>query len=122
MVCCDELLKAADKMTGCECSPTAFPFACARHGGCEKTEHWHNLCRRRTDYHGLWESGDGPCLNEPGDPLPFTLGLGDIVAWFIFIVTLGKLKMCETCKGRRAWLNRHFPIWPIRLPWTRHAR
>jgi hypothetical protein len=43
-------------MTGCECEQ---PGWCPRHQ-CEKTEHWHMLCRTQRDYFQLWEQGRGP--------------------------------------------------------------
>ena len=57
-------------ITPCECQPTAFPFACPRHG-CRKTAHWHNLCRTRSDYFELWEQSRGP-----GQSLPDAAGGG----------------------------------------------
>jgi hypothetical protein len=53
----------------------------------------------------------------PTMPKLFTLGLGDVVAFVIRVVTLGLVKMCTKCGGRKSWLNRHVPLWPIRWPW-----
>lgn len=36
-------------------------------------------------------------------------GLGDTVAKAIQAVTFGKVKPCEPCKRRQAWLNKMFP-------------
>lgn len=43
-------------MTKCECPHAGF---CHRHG-CEKTQHWWELCQTRADYFRLWELGRGP--------------------------------------------------------------
>ncbi len=42
--------------TPCECQEPGF---CPRHR-CEKTAHWHHLCRTRSDYFQLWEDARGP--------------------------------------------------------------
>ncbi len=46
-----------------------------------------------------------------GNPIVWRLGIGDLVAWTIRVVTFGRLKMCDGCEGRKAWLNR-FRLWP----------
>jgi hypothetical protein len=45
--------------TSCDCTPENFPFFCNRHE-CEKTSHYHKLCRSRFEYFKLWEEGRGP--------------------------------------------------------------
>jgi len=50
------------RVTGCECRPTSFPFACPRHGGCIKSAHFWGICQSRPDFFELFESGSGPCL------------------------------------------------------------
>jgi hypothetical protein len=45
-------------LTPCECSPTAFPFYCARHD-CTKIERWHELCRTEPECFANWENGAG---------------------------------------------------------------
>jgi hypothetical protein len=114
---CPCLTEAAAKLTGCSCDGAGF---CARHQ-CTKTEHYHSLCKRDPRYFALWESGRGPCLPSPGidSPVPGSgsppaapgklspVGLGDAVAWFIFWITLGKMRPSSGCRceRRKAWLN-----------------
>lgn len=43
-------------MTDCRCEQ---PGWCERHQ-CQKTVHWHKLCRTRAEYFRLWEQGLGP--------------------------------------------------------------
>ena len=56
--------RPATALTGCECPLAGF---CARHQ-CQKTEHYHHLCRTRPDYFAAWESGNGPCIGKPIKP------------------------------------------------------
>ena len=117
-------LAASEQLTGCECQPDAFPFVCPRHGGCEKTEHYHLLCRTQISYFEGWERGIPLCLNRGPTPQPFSFGLGDLVHWAVKLTTFGLLKPGPACKchARRAWLNHKLQFWPIRWPWRRGAR
>jgi hypothetical protein len=54
----------AKRSTPCECPVAGF---CERHQ-CQKTEHWHTLCRTRADYFDLWEQGRGPGQYLPDGP------------------------------------------------------
>lgn len=46
----------------CECE---VPGWCERHQ-CQKTPHFHRLCRTREDYFSLWEAGRGPGQDNKG--------------------------------------------------------
>ena len=107
---CAEIIESAQTGTGCVCPTSGF---CDRHQ-CEKTARFHMLCRDRPDYFALWESGAGPCMGKyvPAAPnvprgVPH-LGLGDLTAVVIRLLTFGQLKPwpgCQ-CSVRKAWLNR----------------
>lgn len=65
----------------CECPEAGY---CPRHG-CHKTEHWHQLCRKRSDYFQLWEAGRGPgpmgCLRVGlRDPLQAITQIRQLIA------------------------------------------
>ena len=105
---CDTIVRASETVTGCECHPTSFPFVCTRHGACEKTEHYHKLCRTKHEYFNGWDGGLRLCLNRgPSEPAPFSLGLGDLVHWAVKLTTFGLLKPGPACKchARRARLQ-----------------
>jgi hypothetical protein len=112
MSCCRDLIRASETLTNCECRPEAFPFACKRHGGCQKTEHFYGLCRNRLDYFNHWEEvgKDGPCLNRE----PLMIGLGDALAWIFGKIGLKPWEGCG-CDRRRAWLNK-ITLWRRRAP------
>ncbi|MSR60011.1 MAG: hypothetical protein EXS05_20620 [Planctomycetaceae bacterium] len=112
---CECPVKPAAVETGCVCNPEAFPFVCARHGGCSKTEPYHKLCKTRANYFQLWESGRGPCLYDE-TTRPRVIGLGDAVAFAIRVVTFGLVKPWPGCgcQSRKAKLNALFSIrWPV---------
>jgi len=121
MSCCDKIIKAAslDEGSPCECVPTEFPFACSRHPGCPKNEHYFHLCKTRLDYYLGYEQGKSPCYHEEGHIPQFKIGLGDLLAWLIRIVTFGRIVPCSTCNSRKARLNSRFPLWPICWPWRK---
>lgn len=51
--------------TDCECRE---PGWCERHA-CQKSVHWHRLCRQGNEYFALWEAGEGPGQRPlPHDP------------------------------------------------------
>jgi hypothetical protein len=108
------MIAATEILTPCECPIAGY---CPRHK-CEKVPHWHWLCKTQPDYFDAWERGEGPGQIQAGDGLGpgRRLGLGDVVAWAIRRATLGRLRICEPCSRRKAWLNRHFPIWPLPRP------
>ena len=115
--CCNQILEASQKLTGCECNPKAFPFVCTRHGGCEKTEHYHTLCKTKVHYFEAWENGQRLCLNRSQSaPQPFTFGLGDLLYWTVKLTTFGLLKPGPWCKchARRVSLNAKLQFWPPR--------
>jgi hypothetical protein len=110
---CDEILEAAGHITGCDCAPTAFPFICDRHGGCEKTEHFFKLCQTHIGLFHQWEAGDRSlCINPPHEIRTYCYGLGDLLEWLLKRLTFGKLKPwpgCQ-CARRKNELNRRFPL------------
>jgi hypothetical protein len=109
--CCDKIIDAAKVMTPCECESPGF---CQRHNY-EKVPHFHNLCRTYIAYFDQYERGEGPG-QKIGEPARFIFGLGDVVAWFTWhVLRMRPLATCG-CHARRAWLNKWFPIWPIRWP------
>ncbi len=133
---CDQILEAASKTTPCECPVAGF---CARHKT-TKPAHFHMLCRTQLPYFLQYERGEGPGQNVPRSR--FVLGLGDVLEWaflhlawgdearltaigirvdrFIEWISRGRFKAANdgtcNCPKRKAWLNRHFQIWPIRRP------
>ncbi len=113
MACCEKVVIAATKRTPCECPAAGW---CERHKLNKWVPRWHELCSTRIDYFELWERGEGPgqVAGTTYSRRPF--GLGDLVAFLIRIVTFGKVEMCESCKGRKAWLNSKVQLWPIRWP------
>src|SRR5262245_11816957 len=103
---CDSILAATQHLTPCECAGPGF---CARHN-VDKGPHWHGLCKTRMDYFAQWEQGRGP--GQVAGRLRREIRLGDVVAWLIGWATRGRLKMCDACNARKAWLNR-VRIWPL---------
>jgi hypothetical protein len=76
------------------------------------------LCKTNINYFNLYEQGKGQGqANRAAAAARFHLGLGDVVAFLIRIVTFGLLKMCSECESRKQRLNRRFPLWPIHWPW-----
>lgn len=114
---CAKLIEAASTQTGCECKPESFPFICPRHGDCEKTAHFHMLCRSRIEHYETYEAGGRElCINPPKHARGYwIIGVGDVMAAVIKVATFGLVKMCATCRSRRMWLNRRFPV----LKWKR---
>jgi hypothetical protein len=94
-------------VTGCECQIAGF---CKRHQ-CNKTEHFHKLCRTRPDYFTLYEEGRGPaCVSESAARAAAVggsgrVGLGDVVAWLAGLIGVKPWPGCG-CKTRKEWLNR----------------
>ncbi len=114
MSCCDKIIEAASQQTPCEC---IAPGYCERHN-CNKTQHHFTLCKNRIDYFNAYERGVGPGQRKLMPvPRQFVVGLGDVAAFLIRLVTFGRLKMCPDCKARKARWNRACPLWPIRWPW-----
>jgi hypothetical protein len=101
--CLDSVL---NKHTPCDCPLTGY---CTRHG-IEKTDHWHHLCRNHFDYFLAWEEKRGPGQAESSDDGKVRVGLGDLVAVVIKIVTLGMVRPCRSCGSRRMRLNRKFNV------------
>lgn len=95
---CQDIINKLSATTNCVCDNPGY---CARHK-CNKTGHWHFLCRTRPDYFALWENGRGPCLREK----PMRYGLGNIVELLVRICTFRKVQMCNSCHSRKAKLNR----------------
>ncbi len=140
MSCCEAIIQAATQTTPCECLAMGY---CVRHK-CNKAAHFHKLCKTNIGYFEQYERGEGPGQNLP--PQLFTLGLGDIIEWallklacgdekrlvaigiradrFIEWISRGKFKAANDgtcgCPQRKAWLNRVFPLWPIRWPLWRN--
>jgi hypothetical protein len=108
---CGCVSKVTQAITECECSSAGF---CTRHK-CEKTEHFHKLCKSRPDYFALWESGKGPCLDQQIPATANRMGLGDVVGWLAALIGVRPWPGCG-CDKRRAWLNR-FIVWG----WWRRA-
>lgn len=106
MSCCEKIVEAASTATPCECEESGF---CARHQ-CHKVAHFHHLCRSNIGYFEQYEKGIGPGQNLK--PPPLTIGIGDVVAFLIRVLTFGLVKMCRSCQGRKAWLNR-IRLWPL---------
>ena len=104
----------ATESTGCECNPPSFPFACQRHGGCVKTERFHQLCKTNLLKFIAYENGDKSSCLKMNSP-PNSIGLGDVAAFLIRIATFGFVKMCPECGKRKARWNR-VQVWPIRWP------
>jgi hypothetical protein len=145
MSCCGTVKVEARPATVATVTPCECPIAgwCARHN-MTKLPQFHRLCRTHAGYFGMYEQGKGPGQASAG-PRRFTLGLGDVVAWLVFKLARGDEKRLTAigiradrliervsrgrfkantdgtcnCKQRQAWLNQHFPIWPIRWPWGR---
>lgn len=118
MSCCDKVIEAAATQTICECpAPLENRFWCKRHG-CEKTKHFHGLCRTRADYVELWERGRGPMQGME----PPRFKLGDWLARLIHRATFGRVTPCTGCQSRAARLNAWG--WRIADAWGRlwHGR
>ena len=116
MSCCEQIIEAAGHVTPCECAGAGY---CIRHK-MHKPAHFAMLCRTHIGYFNLYEKGEGPGQKMPAPgSRRLTVGLGDVAAFLIRVVTLGKLIMCDSCKGRKAWLNRVCPLWPICWPWRK---
>ena len=117
MSCCDGTPNSTTpSVAPCECPAAGF---CARHK-ITKDAHYYRLCRR-DNYRAAWDRGQGPGQWRSGADVvrnrpALTVGLGDVVAFLIRVVTFGRVKMCSACQGRKAWLNRWFPLWPMRWP------
>ena len=98
---CAELLAASQTVTECMCiGVETYPFHCRLHG-CEKGEHFHNLCRRDARYFRLWQDGEGPGqanVKRPKNHLPF----GSWAAAAIKRMTFGSVAPCTGCKSRAA--------------------
>ena len=102
---CGCLSAAAAVLTSCECEAAGF---CQRHG-CNKTDHFHKLCRTRPDYFALYEEGRGPGCGKREAHKPKAIGLGDVVAWILSRVGIKPWPGCG-CNARKVWLNR-LPVW-----------
>lgn len=109
----------------CDKPNDTTPCACEGPGycpriGCTLNAFGFETCRSNLAYHELWTRETAPCMEGAGAvqaPASFSLGLGDVVAFLIRVVSLGYLKPwpgCE-CETRKAWLNK-VRLWPIRLP------
>ena len=102
-----------DKLTPCECRPTAFPFFCARHG-CTKIERWFLMCRTEAICFENWEAGRGHGqARSPGETQPppvlnrvwnFALAVATHVAGGCLSVSTedyaARLSVCKTCPER----------------------
>ncbi len=138
---CEIIIAAAERITPCMCDQPGFcPVI-----GCTLNAHGHKLCRTTPGYHEHWkQNGGAPCM-EPEAGQPVGIGLGDVVAWAIHKLARGDEQRMTAwgiradrllerlsrgrfkanangtcnCDQRRAWLNAHFSIWPIRWPWRR---
>ena len=112
-----------------------------------KAAHFHKLCRTLVAYYQAYENGIGPGQDWGNAAVKprFVVGLGDVVAWTVANLARGDEKLLTEigiradklverisfgrfkansdgscrCADRRAWLNRHFPLWPIRWPWRK---
>ena len=108
---CGCLIQAAAVVTGCECQIAGY---CSRHK-CNKTEHFHKLCRTRPDYFALYEEGRGPaCAAESVARAEningvSSIGLGDAVAWVASLFGFKPWPGCG-CQKRKEFLNR-FTLW-----------
>lgn len=88
-------------MSGCECHPDQFPFACQRHQ-CHKTAHWHTLCQTRADYFRLWEEGRGPGQYRPSEPGLLQKGINLAGAVVRHVANGGRLVSDEVYGSRLA--------------------
>lgn len=114
---CECLMKVIENpTTGCVCAEAGW---CERHK-CQKTEHFHKLCRTRVGYFDLWENGKGPCIHSERSPMPIPKrGLGDWVAVLIHRMSFGFIEQTEGCGcGERQKALNRFGQW-ISLWWTR---
>lgn len=110
MSCCEKIIEASRVMTDCECkAPGYCPVL-----KCTLNDYGHQLCRGTPGYIEFWkQNGGAPCMEGDANASKGhrVFGLGDAVAWLIRLVSFGLVTMCESCKGRKMWLNRHFPLW-----------
>jgi len=120
MTCCNEIIEATTRITGCECPAAGW---CARHG-MFKTDYYHSICRTVPAYFNQYEQGIGPgqvfadngSLENPAPQIGrgAPIGLGDAVAWALAKFGIHPWAGCG-CTGRRAWLNR-WQVWPVNWP------
>lgn len=115
VVDCDAIIAAAERLTECECKEPGY---CPKIG-CTLNEYGFHLCKTRPQYHKLWVSvGGAPCMEGPPGAVPTAtgLGLGTVLKWIAFVLTLGYIKPCVSCQSRMAWLNAHCQLWPWKCP------
>ena len=98
---CEPMLLASETVTECMCLGDG-PVMCRLHG-CEKTAHFHKLCKNDPRYFRLWQEGKGPGQVKS---LTNALPLGTWLANAIKFVTFGKVSPCTGCQSRAAALDR----------------
>jgi hypothetical protein len=135
---CEVLPESPNTTTGCVCDgPGQCPVS-----GIVMAAHWHVLCRTKRNYFEAFRDGRGPGQGIHKPKPRFTIGAGDVIEWtllklargdeqrllaigiradrFIEWISRGNFKVANDgtcgCPQRKAWLNRVFPLWPIRWP------